>query len=200
MPTKKIPVPKKVHPRVAYHRRIEAEERAPAEYLVGYLMQRFAPTTVADFGCSTGTYVRPWPSAVHVWGFESDPLAVEHKIDGRVLLHDLTRPISQLRNMGWVDLGICLEVLEHIPERDAETVIENITDGVKQWLIFSAAIPGQGGDGHINCKDKPYWIRLLEHRGFIVDYVETVALLEALRRGPHMGWLTQNGMVLRRFP
>jgi hypothetical protein len=33
-------------------------------------------------------------------------------------------------------------------------------------ILFSAAIPGQGGTGHINEQWPPYWIRLFEKNGF----------------------------------
>lgn len=194
-----------INARTAYHRKIEREERAPAEHLVQYLARRYSPKTVCDFGCSTGTYVHPWATNVYaVVGFESDPVAVANRIDDRVRFADLTSTL--LGGYGHdrtceVDLGLCLEVLEHIPEQNAHDVLRNVTDliAAKGVLVFSAAIPGQGGEGHVNCQDKPYWIRLFEDLGWVVDYVETVALLDAIVRGPHMGWMRQNAMVLRRF-
>jgi hypothetical protein len=179
----------------AYHQKIEQEERAPAHHLVGYLLERFKPRTVADFGCSTGIYLEPWPSRVTVQGFESDPAAVKRRIHSCVTQWDLVKK----KPPAHFDLGICLEVLEHIPAKSAARAIRNVCAATTSWLLFSAAVPGQGGQGYVNCQDKPYWIKLLEAEGWIVDYVETVNLLAHARSGAHMGWFTQNAMMLRPY-
>lgn len=192
-----MPMPKKLKQPtelydIAYHARLDAEERAPAEALVGYLRTTFKPTSVGDYGCSVGTYVKPWIAHTDAYGYESSPSAVAHRIHPDVQRWDLKAPLPRAH-----DMGVCLEVLEHIPAEDAPTIIKNITRATRQWLIFSAAKPGQGGVGHINCQDKPYWIGLFEKQSWVVDFIETCAMLQTISKGPHMGWFLQNGMVLR---
>lgn len=64
------------------------------------------------------------------------------------------------------DLAICLEVLEHLTPQTAIEVAEDI--GRKcSFVIFSAAILGQGGTGHINERKFEYWMGLMRKQGFV---------------------------------
>ena len=63
------------------------------------------------------------------------------------------------------DLVICLEVAEHLPEERAESFVEDLTK-LGDFVLFSAAIPYQGGNGHINEQPVSYWIELFAKRGY----------------------------------
>lgn len=77
---------------------------------------------------------------------------------------DLNRgPISKER----YDLVICLEVAEHLLPERAESFVEDLTT-MGDIVLFSAAIPHQGGGGHINEKPQSYWIELFERKGYAV--------------------------------
>jgi len=64
-------------------------------------------------------------------------------------------------NIGDFDLGLCLEVMEHIPEEYVERTIKFLTSKCKR-VLFSAAIPGQGGVGHCNEQWQTYWSKIFE--------------------------------------
>ena len=65
------------------------------------------------------------------------------------------------------DIAICLEVLEHLTTETAIEVAKEI--GRKcSLVIFSAAITGQGGTGHINERKFSYWMDLMRSQGFVV--------------------------------
>ena len=57
------------------------------------------------------------------------------------------------------DVAICLEVAEHLPEESARGFIESLTKH-SNIIVFSSAIPGQGGQNHLNEKDYVYWFDL----------------------------------------
>ena len=64
------------------------------------------------------------------------------------------------------DIGICLEVLEHLTPKTAVEIAREI--GRKcSFVIFSAAILGQGGTSHINERKFSYWMELMCDQGFI---------------------------------
>jgi hypothetical protein len=64
------------------------------------------------------------------------------------------------------DLGICVEVLEHLPKKASEGLI--LEFGKKcRLMIFSAAITGQGGTQHINEQSLEYWNRQMAGAGFV---------------------------------
>ena len=59
-----------------------------------------------------------------------------------------------------------MEVLEHLPETAARALITEFGKKSK-FLLFSAAIPGQGGTHHINEQPYEYWYENLRLTGFI---------------------------------
>jgi hypothetical protein len=63
------------------------------------------------------------------------------------------------------DLALCLEVGEHIEEESAETLIKSLT-AASDFVLFSAAVPYQWGDGHINIHWPSYWAKLFETEGY----------------------------------
>ncbi len=63
------------------------------------------------------------------------------------------------------DLVICLEVAEHLKKERAEGFIDDLTR-LGDCILFSAAIPGQGGEGHINEQPLSYWLHIFEEKGY----------------------------------
>jgi hypothetical protein len=97
------------------------------------------------------------------------------------------------------EIVLSLEVGEHIPAEKADAYVNFIARTIGVELIyFSAARPGQGGEGHINLQPKAYWVEKFHQAGFWLDPDATDEWLGWMRQGAHMGWLTQNGMVFRR--
>lgn len=64
------------------------------------------------------------------------------------------------------DLTISSEVAEHIDPQDTETFMDNLTS-FSDVILFSAAIPGQGGTHHVNEQWPSYWIEKFSARGFV---------------------------------
>lgn len=63
------------------------------------------------------------------------------------------------------DLVICTEVLEHINLKRSIEILDYIVS-CTDIVIFSAAIPKQGGTGHINEQHHKFWIDKFKERGF----------------------------------
>lgn len=72
---------------------------------------------------------------------------------------------SSLLSQRHFDLGICVEVLEHLDKNMALKNLDYMT-GLTDMLIFGAAPPGQWGKGHINCRLQSYWASQFMLRGF----------------------------------
>jgi 2-polyprenyl-3-methyl-5-hydroxy-6-metoxy-1,4-benzoquinol methylase len=64
------------------------------------------------------------------------------------------------------DLAICLEVLEHLQPQTAELLAAEISKKCS-ILVFSGAVKGQGGTGHVNENSIDYWIGLLTKHNFV---------------------------------
>ena len=69
------------------------------------------------------------------------------------------------------DLAMSIEFAEHVPLHRSEAVVNFLTRS-SSVVLFSAAIPRQGGIGHINEQRPDFWRKLFEDRGFqMVDAV-----------------------------
>lgn len=62
-------------------------------------------------------------------------------------------------------LALCLEVVEHLSP-DAGAFVVGELCRCADVIAFSAAIPGQGGDGHVNEQWPDYWNRLFVEQGY----------------------------------
>jgi len=63
------------------------------------------------------------------------------------------------------DLALCLEVAEHIPASCAERLVQTLSR-LSDVVLFSAAIPHQGGRHHVNEQWPSYWASLFDANGF----------------------------------
>jgi len=82
--------------------------------------------------------------------------------------HDLSTPLDLKKSF---DLVQSLEVAEHLPEGKAELFVDNlIRHG--DVILFSAAVPHQGGEHHVNEQPPEYWRRKFAARGYAAfDFV-----------------------------
>ncbi len=144
----------------------DGDAGSSAEQVVPLIMEWFRPQSVVDFGCGLGT----WLAEFHRQG-----VAQVRGLDGpyvdqrmlRIAPHDfqacdLTRLAD---NLGRFDLAMSLEVAEHLPAAAAVEFVGSLTRHA-DVVLFSAAIPHQGGIHHVNEQWPDYWTRLFADRGF----------------------------------
>ena len=89
------------------------------------------------------------------------------------------------------DLVQCLEVGEHVPTAASHTLIDNLVRH-GDTILFSAAIPGQGGENHINEQPYEFWRALFAERGYApYDFLRPM-----LRDNPSVeSWYRHNMML-----
>ncbi len=64
------------------------------------------------------------------------------------------------------NLAICLEVVEHISQDRANLHILRMCQ-TSDVILFSGAVKGQGGTGHINEQTLEYWVNQFKSHGWI---------------------------------
>jgi SAM-dependent methyltransferase len=112
---------------------------------------------VLDVGCGLGTWLKAAQSRgiLDIRGIEGawlDPSKLQ--VEPRFLeILDLEKSFDLGRRFGLV---ICLEVAEHVSAGAADHLIASLTRHAPV-VLFSAAIPHQGGDHHVNEQFLPYW-------------------------------------------
>jgi SAM-dependent methyltransferase len=137
-----------------------------ASVILPFIFDLIKPNSVLDIGCGLGTWlsVAKELGANKILGVDSpfvnDKLLQIDKAD--FLAHDLKLPLKLLNKF---DLVLSLEVAEHIPESHAKQFVENLVlHG--DIILFSAAVPFQGGQNHLNEQWPDYWSSLFKQYGF----------------------------------
>jgi SAM-dependent methyltransferase len=135
--------------------------------IVAPLVMRLATIkSVIDVGCGVGGWLR---------AFSENGATTVRGLDGnyvdRSKLHIPSECFSEidlqgpLRLEGRYDLAVCLEVAEHLDPQAGGELVRALT-AVAPLILFSAAVPGQGGNGHVNEQWPAYWRRLFERHSF----------------------------------
>jgi SAM-dependent methyltransferase len=127
--------------------------------------------SVVDFGCGEGAWLRAWcETGASVTGIDGPYIDRGQLLIGQSEFRaaDIAEPIDLGRQF---DLVQSLEVAEHLPSIRADTFIDTLTTH-GPLILFSAAVPGQGGENHINEQPLGYWRKLFRARGYFpVDYL-----------------------------
>lgn len=155
-------------PNVAAHHAIDP---GLAKWIAGWLPKEHL---IRDLGCGTGGYLRVLAESgfPYLIGFDGE---VPHpRLFGNVQQFDLTMKANWLRG-NEVQSALFLEVAEHIPAQYEDTVLDNVASAVTRdgFLIMSWATRGQGGHGHVNCRNNDEVIPLLEKRGLRYSFSAT---------------------------
>jgi Methyltransferase domain len=145
---------------------IDDGSRASARVVAPLLLGEFAIASLLDVGSGHGAWAAEWMAAG-----VADVLAVDGDYVARDRLqipadrfspHDLTAPLDLGRKF---DLVQSLEVAEHLPEAKAAQFVETLTSH-GDVVLFSAAVPHQGGEHHVNEQPPEYWRRKFAAPGF----------------------------------
>jgi SAM-dependent methyltransferase len=160
--------------------------------VVPELLTLIQPASVIDVGCGLGTWLAAFERAGvrDVLGVDGDyvPRAALEIPRERFVAHDLRRPLRLGRTF---DLVVSLEVAEHLPSECATTFVDTLI-GLGSAVLFSAAIPFQGGESHVNEQWPDYWARLFERRGFVaVD-----CLRRKIWQHPEVAWWYAQNILL----
>ena len=124
------------------------------------------PTSVVDVGCGVGAWAKSACDLgiADVTGIDGDYVAADQLLipPDRFIAHDLELSIAVDRTF---DLAVCMEVAEHLSPNRAAGFVEELTQ-LAPAVLFSAAIPSQGGTNHINEQWQDYWASLFAQFGF----------------------------------
>jgi SAM-dependent methyltransferase len=135
-----------------------------AEIIVPIVLDLVPAKSILDVGCGLGHWLNEFNNngVKDIVGIDGDHVPRNKLEIARFIPHDLTLSFNLDRKF---DLAISLEVAEHLPTQRAEAFIEDITKHAPV-VLFSAAIPGQDGTGHINCQWPSWWAGLFARQGF----------------------------------
>ena len=162
--------------------------------IVPLIMNLLSPNCVVDIGCGLGTFLYVFKQ----YGVR-DILGIDGTWVDKKLLYKYLKPEEfqewnleeEIKLNKKYDLVISLEVAEHLPEKSAEIFIQNLVNS-GNVILFSAAIPLQGGQNHINEQWLTYWEKIFVK----FDYVIHDVIRSLVWDNPKIHWWYKQNMVL----
>jgi len=153
------------------------------------------PRSVLDVGCGIGAWLAQWKKH----GI-SDVVGLDGSyVDRSRLLIDPSDFQTTDLEQGFqldrkFDLVECLEVAEHLDESHADALVECIA-AHSDTVLFSAAVPSQGGTHHVNEQWPSYWISRFARR----DFQAFDAIRPLVWTNPRVQvWYRQNTLLFSR--
>jgi len=171
--------------------RVGAISSAGAVLPVVFAQLGWTPDSVLDVGCGEGHWLAaarrltPGRGKPVTLGLDVDP-----DIAGGAKLWDAERKGAKLplnEDERW-RLTFCLEVAEHVSPLAGDRLVRELCR-VSDYVLWSAAIPGQGGDGHVNEQPPAYWAKRFEREGWHLRDAFRLSLWNDNRIAP---WYRQN--------
>lgn len=123
--------------------------------------------SVVDVGCGLGAWLSVFAEHgiadyLGVDGYVEPPLMIDPT---RFEARDLEHGVGLDRTF---DLAVCLEVGEHLREEAATKLVSDLVM-LAPTVMFSAAVPGQGGIHHVNEQWPDYWAALFGAHSYVAS-------------------------------
>lgn len=137
-----------------------------AEFVIPIVLDLLKPTNIIDIGCGLGDWllvaqengIRDY-LGVDSANFDPEKMYIPKE---KYKVADLKKPLHIERKF---DIAICLEVAEHLPKECGPVLVSTLTN-LSDNILFSAAIPEQGGQNHINEQPFQYWMDLFSAHNY----------------------------------
>ena len=151
---------------------IDAGSRRSARAVAGLLLPEMKIASLLDIGAGHGAWAAEWLEAgvKDVIAVDGDYVTIDQLAipSANFLAHDLATPLDLKRKF---DLVQTLEVAEHLPAAKADLFVDNLV-AHGDVILFSAAVPHQGGEHHVNEQPPEYWREKFARRGYAAfDFV-----------------------------
>jgi SAM-dependent methyltransferase len=176
-----------------FYRELASAQESAREVLP-LILDIIKPASAIDIGCGTGN----WLAIAHELGVR-DILGIDGPwVKAHLAIpaekfneHDLSTPLKVDHRF---DLALSLEVAEHLPASAARGFVQGLCDAA-DVVLFSAAIPGQGGRRHVNEQWPAYWAELFAGCGYqCYDF-----LRPRIWSNPRVTWhYAQNSLIFAR--
>lgn len=179
----------------AFYAERDASTKLAAQTVLAPMFQSLDIKSVCDVGCGVGTWLATALElgAERVRGFEGpwvkgNALAINASC---IVTQDLECDVMDRERY---DLVISLEVAEHLSADRAPSFVRDLT-ALGDAVLFSAAIPNQGGTNHINERWQSYWAELFKAQ----EYDAFDAVRPAIWQMSEIKWwYRQNTLVYAR--
>ena len=137
-----------------------------ARIVVPTLISLLRPRSVIDVGCGSGAWLSAFSEngVERILGLDGDHVDPSWLIIPKDCFRavNLAKPFDVV---GKFDLAISLEVAEHLPKKHARDFVRSLVN-LAPFVVFSAAVPFQGGVRHVNEQWPEFWQDLFANSGY----------------------------------
>lgn len=149
-----------------YYENMSAGSLSSAHETIPVILEYISPASVVDVGCGVATWLSAWEKhgVTDIQGIDGDHVQHEQLLidPAKFLAADLNKEFSL---PGRFDLVMSLEVAEHLQPGSAQGFVRSLCK-LGDVIIFSAAMPHQGGTLHYNEQYPSYWMTYFAEHDF----------------------------------
>jgi len=151
----------------AFYDDFTASSLRSGEIVLGALLERYALRSVLDVGCGVGTWLKAASNlgVPTLRGFDGPWVDDSQLLVDPASFTRINFESPQWPDFGAVDLAMSLEVAEHLSPAQGHILVERLCKSAPA-VLFSAAIPQQGGEGHQNEQWQSYWANIFASHGY----------------------------------
>lgn len=179
-----------------FYKDIQGFSQRSAQEIVPLVLKLIPCNRVVDVGCGDGTWLKVFKEygVKEILGVDGEyvhentlVIPKEHFIS-----FDLTKSLKIDKQF---DLVVSLEVAEHLSPEYAEVFIDSLIN-LGPVILFSAAIPYQGGSNHVNEQWLDYWVERFQKKNFVA--------IDCIRRKTWHNksvafWYSQNTLIFAKL-
>lgn len=178
-----------------FYERLRSGAARSAEVIIPIVLELAPARSVVDVGCGDGSWLAVFRKlgVEDVVGVDGDHVEQEWLQIPRDRFRpaDLAKPFNVGRTF---DLAVSLEVAEHLPPDCSSGFVDSLTKAAP-IVLFSAAIPHQGGENHINEQWPEKWVGHFREQGYLaVDPIRR----HVWQRDNVEFWYAQNTLLFAR--
>jgi hypothetical protein len=177
----------------AFYGNIAGGSYYSAKHVIARVLEFIPVSSMLDVGCGVGSWLKGYEDLTKSQNYTGVDGAYVNKkqllIDpSHFVEYDLTKPLDLGKKF---DMVMTMEVAEHIQEQYADTFVASLTRHSDK-ILFSAALPGQGGTYHVNEQFPEYWAKKFAAH----DYVCVDCIRSSVWRNQEIEtWYRQNALL-----
>ncbi len=160
----------KSNSRLKYEHSESVHNTQASEILVPYILSLLDPKSVLDVGCGIGTWLHVFRNYGVKDVFGIDGGYIDKSLLSKYLPPDCFQDVDLECSFDLgrkFDMVLSLEVAEHLSINAAREYVSSLCLHA-DIVVFSAAVPGQDGQNHLNEQWPKYWIDIFNSHGFEV--------------------------------
>ena len=163
LPNKEI---KEIYNEKFYNNQSDSSYKS-AKIILPILFNHYKPNSIIDVGCGIGSWLKAAKELGinKFFGIDGNEIEEDFLLVSRKYIKIDNLETHKNINNEKYDLAISVEVAEHLHNNCSVNFVETLTS-YSDVVLFSAAIPYQEGEHHINCNPPQFWVDIFKKYGY----------------------------------